>query len=394
MTIYPPELSPRTLTRQVWSAETARTIPGVGRALDLIGGLAMQMSLDAYRGVMPLPRPRLLTQPDLDKDLPTFVDVQIADYLLHGNALHLVTVRDRSTGWPAACRWYPATAWHVYRDPDTGRRRYWLHGREVPLDDVVHVQNGADPLNECRGVGVVEKYVNALDRVALQDERLRSDTAQGNVPSVAITLPENDDSDEDELDLEAEKFEQKLDARNGGRRPAFFPHGTVVTPLAWSPNDAQAAVARSMSLTDVANMFGLDGWWLGAPNGSHNYKTPGPLFLVLVRTTLNRVLAPFEATWSRKWVPAGQRVRFNRDEIQGDDWPTTIAAAVQATGRPVVTVDEVRTTRLGLAPLGGDAAELAPGPSAPAPDPEPDPDDEPDVTETDDDTGTDTPEEA
>lgn len=376
MTIYPPELSPRTLQRQVWSAETARAIPGVGRALDLIGGLCSQMTIDRFRGIDPLPRIRLLEQPDLDKDLPTFVDVQVADYLLHGNALHLVTVRGSDT-YPAACRWYPATAWHVMRDHQTGRRRYWLHGREVPLEDVVHVQNGADPLNDCRGVGVVERYVNSLDRVALQDERLRQDTAQGNVPSLGVITPEDDDSTEDELDAQAERLEEKFDARNGGRRPGIFPHGTQLVPLSWNPNDSQAQAARAASLTDVANMFGLDGYWLGAPASSHTYRTPGPMFLVLVRTTLNRVLAPFEAKWSSMWVPAGQRIRFNRDEIQGDDFATTISAAVQATGRPVMTVDEVRVGRLGLGPIeGGD--ELAPGPAVIAPPTDDDPDDEPD----------------
>lgn len=370
--LYPPVMDPRTLTRQVWDSDGARRIPGVGRALDLIGGLIAQMPLDAYRGIEPLPRPRLLDDPDLDKVRSVFVRLQVDDFLLHGNACHLVTARyseGATNGWPASVRWYPATAWHVYRDERTGRRRYYLHGREVPADDVVHVQNGADPLNDCRGVGVVERYVRALDLAATQLERERLDTASGHVPSVVVIAPPDGDETEEELDAQATAWEDKFSGP--GRRAAMLPHGTQVTPLAWSPNDAQATAARAASLTDVANMFNLDGYYLGAPASSHTYRTPGAMFVVLVRTTLNGVLAPFEDTWSRAWLPRGQRVTFARAEIQADDMPTTITMLTQATGGPVMVKNEARAL-LRLAPVeGGDDFPSSPAPPAPSPDPDP-----------------------
>lgn len=374
MQVFPPVLDPRTLTRQVWSVDTARAIPGVGKALDLLGGLASQMPLDSYSGVRPNPRPRLLEQPDLDKSRPLFVRLHVEDYLLHGNAAHLVTARG-ADGYPAAVRWYPATAWHVQRDPDTGRRQYWLNGREVSPDNVVHVQNGAAPLNDCRGVGVVEQYVNALDRVALLDERQRQDTAGGHVPSVAVIAPDGDDSTDEELDEQAVKFEEKFDARRGGRRPAIFPHGTTVTPLAWNPRDSEAAAARAASLVDVANMFGLDGYWLGAPASSHTYRTPGPLFTTLMRTTLGAILTDLEDVWSATWLVRGRRVTFQRDAVTGDDFASTVTTLTAALGGPVMTRNEARA-RLALAPVpGGDEFVTAPAPAPPAPDPDLDLDD-------------------
>lgn len=342
-------VEPRTLTRQVWDVNTARQIPGVGRALDLIGGLISQMELDAFRGIDPLPRPRLLEDPDLDHVRSLFVRLQIDDYQLHGNAAHLVTVRGFD-GWPAATRWFPAQAWHtIYED---GRRRYWLYGREVNPNDVVHVQNGADPLNPARGVGIVERYVRTLDRVALEEERERTDLTDGSVPSVAVIAPDGDDSDQDELDEQAERWEDKF--RGPGRRPAILPGGTKVIPLAWSPTDSQMVEARKASLTDVANMFNLDGYWIGAPASSHTYRTPGPLFLVMLRTTLEGILAPFEDTWSKFWLPRGQRVTANRAKLTGDDFATEVATLVKASGRPVMTRNEART-RLRLGPVeGGD----------------------------------------
>jgi phage portal protein BeeE len=372
---------PKTLTRQVWSVDTARSIPGLGKGLELLAGLASQMPLDAYSGITPLRRPRLLEQPDLDKIRPLFVRLHVEDYLLHGNAAHLVTARGHD-GWPAAVRWFPAAAWHVVRDEQTGRRLYWLNGRPVAPEDVVHVQRGADPWNDCRGVGVVEQYVNSLDRVALLDERQRQDTAGGHVPSVAVIAPQGDDSTDKELDEQAKKFEAKFDARNGGRRPAIFPHGTEVTPLAWSPHDSEASAAKAATLTDVANMLGLDGYWLGAPASSHTYRTPGPLFTVLMRTTLGSILTAFEEAWSLQWLVRGQRVTFGREAVTGDDLATMVATLTKASGGPIMTRDEARS-RLALGPtVGGDEFAVTPAPPAAEPDPDPDDEDPIDPEET------------
>jgi HK97 family phage portal protein len=369
--LYPAILDARTLTRQVWDVRSARRTPGVGRALDLICGLMSQMPLDQYAGLAPLqPRPPLLESPDPDLDLATFVSVQVEDYLLHGNAAHLVTARYKDSGWPAACKWFPASQWHV--DVESGRKRWWLNGREVRDGEVVHVQNGANPMTPHVGMGVVEKYVLELDRIATQTERERVDTAEGQVPSIAVEVPQRDPSPDD-LDAAAAKWEEKF--KGPGRKPVFLPNGTKVTPLGWSPNDSQSAELRKLALQDVANMFNLDGYWLGAPASSHTYRTPGPLFFTLLRTTLGRIIVPFEQTWSRYWLPRGRRVTFDREAIQSDDFASMIGTLTKATGGPVMTLNEART-RIKLAEIeGGDeirsTAETPAGPPAPE-------DDEPD----------------
>lgn len=358
--LYPAMLDPKTLSRQVWDVATARRIPGVGRAIDLIGGLISQMDLDAYVGIVPQPRPRLLEDPDLDNVRSLFVRMQIEDYLCQGNALHLVTARG-SDGWPAATRWYPAQAWGVMEYE--GRRRYWLHGREVDPSNVVHVQNGADPSAPYRGVGVIERYVRTLDRVALQEEAERTNLTGGSVPSVAVILPPADDSSDEDLDDAADRWEEKFSGVP--RRPGFLPHGTDVKPLAWNPSDAQAVEARQMSLVDVANAFNLDGYWLGAQSSSHTYRSPGAMFLTLMVTTLAPIVRPFEDTWTLKWLARGKRVVFNRQAILVDDFPTLIGALTKATGGPIMTPDEGRT-RLQLGPVPGGDELRAPSPDTPA----------------------------
>lgn len=376
--LWPAVTDPRTLSRQVWDTSSARRIPGVGRALDLICGLMAQMPLDQYAGIVPLePRPPLLEQPDPDLDLATFVSMQVEDFLVHGNAAHLVTARYRDSGWPAAAKWFPASQWHV--DVESGRKRWWLNGRDVKQGDVVHVQNGANPMTPHLGMGVVERYVLELDRIATQTERERVDTRDGQVPSVAVIVPQKD-PDPDDLDAAATVWEEKFGDPYGGRKPVFLPNGTEVQALGWNPSDAQAAELRKLALQDVANMFNLDGYWLGAPASSHTYRTPGPLFLTLLRTTLGRIIVPFEQTWSSFWLPRGRRVTFDREAIQADDLASMVKTLVQATGQPVMTRNEART-RLKLKPVEG--GDEFPTMTAPA-DPDPAEQDELDDRELDD----------
>ena len=92
------------------------------------------------------------------------------------------------------------------------------------------------------------------------------------------------------------------------RVPAILPAGTQVIPLAWSPDDAQLTEARRMALLDVANIFNLDGYYLGAPNATLTYQSPGANFSNLLRLSLEPVLADFEDAWSMAWLPRGHRL--------------------------------------------------------------------------------------
>ncbi|MFT2612796.1 hypothetical protein, partial [Escherichia coli] len=69
-------------------------VPAVARCAQVTVGLIRQMSLDAYRGAQVLPRSRFLQCPDPTPNTARawFVGQQVQDYLVHGNAVHLITV--------------------------------------------------------------------------------------------------------------------------------------------------------------------------------------------------------------------------------------------------------------------------------------------------------------
>ncbi|MGH2600231.1 MAG: phage portal protein [Dehalococcoidia bacterium] len=332
------------LVTDAWSAWK---LPAVARAGALYEGMISQMPLDDVRGVEVLARPRLLDQPDPNQARAWFVARHIHDYFAHGNALHVVTVRDASAGYPAAVSWVPAHWVDIaYHRSIPGRLVYSIDGFELPFEDVIHVKRGADPWFPARGVGVVEAHMRTLDRAALEEEYERRSLREGAVPSIAV-ISNNPRLGESKAEDAKKRWMEIFGG--AGREPVILPAGTDVKPLAWSPTDAQLVEARKMSLTDVANVFNLDGYWLGAPAGNFTYRSPGPMFLNLLRTSLEPVLAVLEGTWSPVWLPRGRTVRFDRLAITRDDFPTMVTTVVAAVNAELMSIEEGRVY-LGLPP--------------------------------------------
>lgn len=353
--LWPPVIEPRTLSRQVWDESTAASIPAVAKALH-IHQLIGLMDLDCYRGVKPMARrPRLLEQPDLTAPGSTwFIQQHVTDWLLSGNACHLITVRD-AENQPAATRWRPAHQWSILQDSVGEIVGYQMNGVDVPKDDVVHVRRGHQPGAYGRGVGIVEQHLRTLDRAGLEEESERQSLRGGSVPSVAVIAP-NKTLGPKEADEAADAWEERFGGPS--RRPAILPNGTQVIPLTWSANDQQMIEARKMTLQDVANLTGLDGYWLGAPGSSHTYRSPGPLWLALLRITLEPMLRLFEDAWSQAWVPRGRTVRFNRLQLTRDDLQTSISTMAAGRAAGLVTYEEARIY------LGSDPDVPEPTPAA------------------------------
>lgn len=372
MTGPPTWTDPSTLQRQVWDATTARGIPGIGRALGIYG-LVAQCQLLHMRGSETLtPTPRMLQHPDPDMALPTWIQVHVEDWFLHGNSCHLVTAYG-SDGYPAAAKWYPAHAWGI--QDKNGQPLYTLYGRDVPRDRVVHVKRGVDPSFVHRGVGVVEQFLGTLNRAGLESAAESANLTTRGMPAVVVTKPPGSEHDPTGDDEVATKWEERFGGQSG--KPGIFPHGTVVTPLSWHPSDQQMVQARQMTLTDIANASNLDDYWLNVPGSSHQYQSPTPMYRTLLRTTLNPMLKVFEDVWSRAWLPYGRTVGFDRLEILRGDLQEMVQAFA-AGSRFFPDPNEVRVF-MGFPELPESAFPAVPAqlqPDEPDDDPEEKPDDE------------------
>lgn len=332
-----PIVNPKTLETWVRDAPTARGLPGIARGLSLYGGLIGQLAVDQVRAgsdQVVSPRPRILTQPDLSKDLPTFISDSVEEYILHGNTACLITARD-AAGRPAAVKWFPAWNWGVPQNEDI----YYLNGRPVDPRDVIHVRRGSDPSNPRRGIGIVEQNIKTLERAGLQESYEANTLRESGVPSVAIIAPQKDISQED-IQKAADAWSEKFFGPS--RRPGIFPNGTTIETLSWSPSDQELTAARQLGITDLANVLNLDGYWLGATGSSHTYRSPGAMFVGLMRTSLNPIMVVFEAVWGQFLVPYGSTIRFDRLALTRDDFASAVLTGVQAIGAKLMSIDEWR----------------------------------------------------
>jgi HK97 family phage portal protein len=350
----------------VYDAASARHVPAVGRAIQLYGGMTKQMPIDAYRAGQVLdPRPSLLKSPDPSPVWPRsrFVQCSVEDYLLSGNTVSLVTVRGVD-GWPLAVRYLPINWVYVmWTGGDFANASYSFYGQPLPAEDVIHISRGVDRNYPVRGVGVVEEYFSTLERAAMEEEYERSALAGGAVPSVAIVTPQATLTQDVADDAKSNWL-----AKFGGpaREPAILPNGTQVIPLAWSPTDTQLVEARKMSLTDVANMFNLDSYWLGAAVQGMTYKTAAPQYQQILRTSIEPVLADFEQVWSDAWFPRGTEVRFDRNKLLAEDLPTTAQALQLLVSGGIVTGEMAYQMLLGV-PLASIPYQTPAPPAPPVP---------------------------
>lgn len=351
--VWPPEVGAgaRPVTRGV-----VEGLPAVGRVLGLITGMIGTMPLNAVRGMRVLPRPALLElpQPEPGRDRSWFVQGQVRDWWLHGNAVHLVTSWGPD-GLPASVMWLPVERVTIMPDASMmAPAEYRFDGSVLPAGSVVHVRRGADPGAPWRGVGVLEQHLAAWGRISDEEAYERAVMSGSAVPSIAVTTPNAVSQDEEEAAKKGwlEKFS------GPARQPVFLPPGTEVKPLAWSPRDQQLNEARQLTLTDVANIANVDGYWLGASTAGYSYKSPGPMYLNLLRQTLQPIIDQLQGAWGQVWLPAGTELRFDTQAVLGDDMATTVGWLVQAVGSGFVTVDEARAY-LGKSPLPEPTAAAA-----------------------------------
>lgn len=344
--IWPPPID--TTVPKFVTPDRALGIPGVARAVALMMLIGI-MPMNAVKGTTILPRPMLLEQPQPEpgRDRSWWVAGQVRDYWLHGNAVHLVTSRYAS-GLPASVMWLPAERVTVIPDSNdlTAVLEYRFDGVLLPTSEIVHVRRGMDPLAPWRGIGAVEQHMSTFSRIADQESYETQILNGAAVPSIVVITPGETTNEQEE---EAKKrWNDKFAGPK--REPVFVPSGTEVKPLSWSPKDQQLTEARQLSLTDIANIANLDGYWLGASTTGYSYKSPGPMYLNLVRQTLTPIMAAFEGSWGPMWLPWGTHLKFDTQAVLGDDMETTVRWLAIALRNGLITQDEAREY-IGKSPL-------------------------------------------
>lgn len=325
---------------------TTLSVPAIWRAVTMISDDVGSLPIHAYRGITRLqPTPRILRQPNpLETPMETF-SAMAAALLLHGNYIALKGPAN-STGYPDFI--IPVNPEKVSIFVRDGERGYRIDDVLYDPRDVFHIKGFSLP-GEVAGVGIIAAQRQGIGAAIAVMEYAARYFDGGAMPSYLIKS-ENPDLTEDEAQLLKQKWIEHYGGRS--RIPAVMNSSTDIEVLTANANDAQLVEARNQSILDAANIVGVPGNAVGAPNTSRTYTNTELQALEYIKTSLRPIVTRIEQAMSTL-LPNGQEARMSYDALLRTDTLTRYQAHKIALESGFLTIDEVRQLE-NREPLGED----------------------------------------
>lgn len=292
------------------SEGTVTGLPAVQAGVDMVAHAvaAMMTDADVYDagGVAVDPLPAVVDRPAVLLGSYEFWTQCVDTLMKRGNYVAVRADTDRD-GYPRQV--VPVHPDSVSLDDSTGIPVYTIGGSEYQWDEVLHVRHGA-PVGRLWGAGIVERYRWHVGEQLAQAEYGRTSFATGGVPSAHVQLdkPTVSQDETDDVDTRwAEKF------GNGVRKPLVTGKAISITPLSWSPHDAEYVESKRINVAQAAFMCGLDPADLGASIASGG----GLTYANLTDRQLARILQSF-MPWMRLVEEAWSDLLPGRTVVKGN----------------------------------------------------------------------------
>lgn len=344
-------LSPRVLPPPRQDSVALDEIIGldaVYRAVAYLQTLAGQLSIDTWRGRMPIASP-LIEHPDPWRTQRQWITETIAALALAGNAYWQIS-RDSLGGVISL------------RNLDPGRvsvtvdayqvTHYSVDGKEIDARDIAHLRYMTLP-GRALGLGPIQAARRGLNGMAHVQRYADGLFTRGGTP--AGVLSTDQPLTREAADAAATEWMEK---QNAGKT-AVLGQGLSYQSIGVKPSDLQWLDSQKWSVLRVARLFGIPPAKLAAAveGASLTYNNIETASLDMLRDTLMGYLAPIEDMLTRL-LPRGQSARFNLDAVLRPDTKTRYEAHAIALEAGFLTIDEVRDIE-GLTPLHTHESETA-----------------------------------
>jgi HK97 family phage portal protein len=347
------------------------SIPGAWRASVLLSDLIGGVPWCAHRKRAGLP-PELIepTPPVLER--PNFPDVRMTtfssmalDLIWEGNAIALISARSRD-GHPTAMMPVPAQYVGVRRvapwdgiSLPVGTVVNDVGGTTYTADDVVHVKGPSIP-GSLRGMGVIENHLHKTLALAEEQARQARSVGTSGIPTGLLKSSDPDFDEDDARELKSGWMEAQR-----RRTVAVLSETTSFEPVAWNPSETQLLEARRFSLQEIALIFGVPLYFLGADQNSRTYSNQEGEGLALLKFHLAGHLTRFEQTLSAH-MPRGTEARADLDELLRSDTLTRYNAYKLGIDAGFLTPDEARESERRAPLTPAQRALMRPAPALPA----------------------------
>jgi len=326
------------------NAESALSVPAIWRATTMIADSVGVMPLQAYRNDQKLEQtPRLLERPNPLETRVETISAMVAALILHGNYVAILGEPGPS-GYPESI--YPVAPERVTIYKRDGRKEFRIDEVEYSSDEIFHIKGFSLP-GDVAGIGIIAAQRQGVGAAVAVMEYAARYFNGGAMPSYAIKSS-NPDLTEEEADLLKIKWMEHYGGKS--RIPAILNASTDIEPLTANANDSQLVEARNMAVSDSANIVGVPGNMVGAPNTSRTYSNVEAQGLEYLRTSIAPITTRIESTFT-DYLPRGQEAKFNYDSLLRADTYTRYQAHKLALDAGFLTVDEIRELE-DLPPMG------------------------------------------
>lgn len=312
-------------------------IPAVWAAVRTITEPIATMPIDAYVGDEELlPKPSLLLRPNpLESRIDTYSKL-VYSLVLCGEAFGLLYDFDEAL-YPQHMAVVHPSLVRIEQDSNGKIRRYIGNDEVSPLE-LLHIKGPIHTADGLRGMSVIDAHRRSFGHVLAQEDYGLRQWTESSVPPATLTV------DTDTMDLDEQSaglLQAKWVEARKRRFPAVLPNSITFQELsAFSPENAQYIEARQFSLQEVANLFGISAYRLGAPGSNTTYQNAQQDDLYFYKQTLVPYLARMELALLER-VPATS-VKFNADAFLRADAKTRADVNAINIGSGVTTVDEAR----------------------------------------------------
>lgn len=322
------------------TADEANRVPAFNRATRLISGTVAQLPLVTWRGDTITDGTGLIRQPEADR--PAWVTIQrlVRDMAWYGAAFWEVRDTD-ATGYPVRVRTMPAAevAPSITR-PDT---HVTFRGRDYPVSHPAGPGTNIGHVIVFHGFseGVLHAGAQTLGlAIALEDAARRyADTP---LPSIALRNTG--------ADMPKDQVEEMLTAwetARAKRSTAYLNSVMETETFGFSPAELTLNDARNFAAIEIARLFNLDSFWIGAnlPGASVSYSNRVDLRKDLVDLTLADYMVPIEQRLSMRDVTptfTTNLVRFDTSAFLRSNLTERASIAVSLAGAGLVSTDEAR----------------------------------------------------
>jgi len=315
--------------------ETTLSVPAIWRAVTMVSDSISTLPLHAYRNGQRLePTPRILERPNPLETRVETIGAMVAALILHGNYVAILG-EPGPTGFPESI--YPVSPERVTIFKRDGRKTFRIDERDFDAAEIFHIKGFSMP-GDIAGMGIIAAQRQGIAAAVAVMEYAARYFDGGAMPSYVIKS-ENPDLTQPEAELLKLAWMEHYGGKS--RRPAVLNASTSVEPLTANANDSQLVEARNQAVADSANIVGIPGNFIGAPNTSRTYTNTELQAIEYIRTSLAPLTSRIEAVFT-DYIPRGQVARFNFDSLLRADTLTRYQAHQLALNAGFLTVDEIR----------------------------------------------------